>query len=150
MAYAYCKIEIKNYGDIIPKPELIKFRNNMLKHRVTGINCGIFVSINQPIMGEYNTLGYQWVNGMLLLYFNLDNNANNMRYIINLALIVIENRIITQDEDDEELLIQHFKDSYIGNESNIKSNERMIKQITQTLTFLMEDKNVMKVPKSLC
>ncbi len=140
------KIEVKNYGRPINKWETEKFRNDMSKHKINGFNCGIFVSISQTVIGEYNSLGYQWLEGMLLLYFNLNSDARNMRYIINMAMMVLENRIVASD-NDEEILIQNFKENYISNELSLLNNEKMIKHQTTTLKMLSDERKRLETIK---
>jgi hypothetical protein len=129
------KIEIKNYAKAISREEVLKFREDMKRSKAAGFNCGIFVSVDQPVMGEYNSLGYQWLDGMLLIYFNLNNEAVNMRYVINLAMMVLENCNGSGDED-EKVLIDSFKENYLTVESSITINEKMTKQMLGTLKLL--------------
>lgn len=129
------KIEIKNYGRGVNRDEVQKFREDMKRSKAAGFNCGIFVSVDQPVMGEYNSLGYQWLDGMLLIYFNLGNEAVNMRYVINLAMIVLENYNGGEDED-EKVLIDSFKENYLTVQSSIEINEKMTKQMLGSLKLL--------------
>jgi hypothetical protein len=129
------KIEVKNYDRAIHTDEITKFRNDMRKSKSNGFNCGIFVSIDQGTMGEYNNLGYEWLDGLLLIYFNLNRAAANMRYAINLAMIVMENKVEAGD-DNETILIQSFKDNYLSIETSIGVNDKLIKQTAQSLKIL--------------
>jgi hypothetical protein len=112
----------------------------MKRSKAAGFNCGIFVSVDQPVMGEYNSLGYQWLDGILLIYFDLNKNANNMRYVINLAMIVLENSNNSPDED-EKVLIDSFKENYLTVESSITINEKMTKQMLGSLKLLEAERD---------
>ena len=133
-------IESKNYTNLIPKKEIVKFKDDLDRN-----NCdyGLFYSFGQKIAGIHNKLYIENYNNKKIIYIsNIEFNKADVIFPIEFLKYIISNKTNYKKVDISDLtkkaesivkIVKDLENLYIDNCKNIKNIEEQRLCIVKSL-----------------